>query len=669
MGHEITIGGQRLGAGKKMKAHVAGFERSTHDLSFAWRSSMSNGTLVPCLNLLGLPGDTFEIDVEAFARTLPTLRPLFGSYKVQIDVFTCPYRLYHSALHNNTLGIGMNMANIKLPKVEVTTYGVNNQNVKHLDINNRQINQSCLLAYLGIRGTGHVTDPSNEVKRRFNAIPLLAYWDIYKNYYANKQEPNGYYLNTIAGLNFKPNRVIWSADWTAWPTGAVTSLVNETSFEMTPSMTFSTPLTGLEAVNVKVQSGAGGIDGSNILFIDSDEIEVRLTDLFVMVEKLSDDGTWEEWQGWELKSEYANDIFTHQAFFNSSDKITTAPTAFSLKKIDDMRSSILSTPPSYEYLIASMFDAPFNACLDKASILGTMQGLGCKTYQSDLFNNWVQTEWLTGANGVSTVTAISTSSGSFTMDTLNLSQKLYNMLTKVALSGGSYNDWIEAIYDNGGFWTNETPVYVGGLSKEIVFEEVVSTAESGDKAQGNLAGKGVMSQKKKGGHIKIKVHEPMHIMGIVSITPRLDYSQGNDWMANLNTMNDLHKPDLDQIGFQDLITDWMNAQDTLVSSSLPYTPTFYSAGKQPAWIHYMTNHNRTYGTLADSSKEMSMTLNRNYSINPGTSRLTDVTTYINPVKFNYPFAYQRLDAQNFWMQIGWGITARRLISAKIIPNL
>ena len=55
----------------------------------------------------------------------------------------------------------------------------------------RQINQSCLLAYLGIRGNGST---SNIISRLWNAIPLLAYWDIYKNYYANKQEGIGAYL-------------------------------------------------------------------------------------------------------------------------------------------------------------------------------------------------------------------------------------------------------------------------------------------------------------------------------------------------------------------------------------------------------------------------------------------------------------------------------------------
>ena len=31
----------------------------------------------------------------------------------------------------------------------------------------------------------------NDRTREFNAVPLLAYWEIYKNYYSNKQEENG----------------------------------------------------------------------------------------------------------------------------------------------------------------------------------------------------------------------------------------------------------------------------------------------------------------------------------------------------------------------------------------------------------------------------------------------------------------------------------------------
>jgi len=46
-----------------------------------------------------------------------------------------------------------------------------------------------------------------------------------------------------------------------------------------------------------------------------------------------------------------------------------------------------------------------------------------------------------------------------------------------------------------------------------------------------------------------------------------------------------------------------------------------------------------------------------------------MTTYIDPSKFNHIFADTRLDAQNFWTQIKVDITARRKMSAKLMPNL
>ena len=85
----------------------------------------------------------------------------------------------------------------------------------------------------------------------------------------------------------------------------------------------------------------------------------------------------------------------------------------------------------------------------------------------------------------------------------------------------------------------------------------------------------------------------------------------------------------------------------------------------------MTNYNKTFGNFAIKNNEMFMTLNRNYEYKNegGGTRIKDLTTYIDPTKFNYAFADTNLDAQNFWVQIASKIEARRVMSAKIIPNL
>jgi len=312
---------------------------------------------------------------------------------------------------------------------------------------------------------------------------------------------------------------------------------------------------------------------------------------------------------------------------------------------------------------------------DRRAAYYSQEGLALKTYQSDLFNNWMDTEWIDGPNGINELTSVSTSGDSFSIDSLNIANKVYNMLNRIAISGGSYDDWLKAVYTGERARAVESPVYHGSLIKELAFQEVVSNSAAADEPLGTLAGRGKLTGKNKGGKMTIDVTEPSVIMGIVSLTPRLDYSQGNKWDMNLKTMNDFHKPELSAIGFQDLVTTQMVWSDSEWNNTTK-TETLYSAGKQPAWMNYMTEVNRTYGNFAsevgdphNQGGQMWMTLNRKYEIDPETGRIQDLTQYIDPSKFNEIFAESALDAQNFWVQIQKNVTVRRKMSAKIIPNL
>jgi hypothetical protein len=654
-----TIGGDRLGSGKKMKVDLKSYERSSHNLGYVWRSTMASGTLVPFMAEVGLPGDTFDIDLNADIKTHPTVGPLFGSYKVQMDVFMCPIRLYQGQLHNNKLGIGMNMANIKLPQVRLKADVINAQTV---DIDNSQINPSSIFSYLNIRGLGRqgMFPLQPDVEREFNALSYISYWDIYKNYYANKQEE-------IGAVIHNDNLIVEDVQ-------NVYSIIN--------------------GISAPIQAGIG--TGLGYTFNINDEIlfnanSVKETDDFILYTKLP----WEinmqtsllsdlpfnwTWNGINLvgvcyQNNYSTDIYGWN--YNTNGAINNEPKikTFLLSNIDDMREALQSWISPAPYIINEESMMPYNLPLERYgsnwSKMNSQEGLGIKTYQSDLFNNWMSTEWIVGNNGINAITAIDTSDGSFTIDTLNLSKKVYDMLNRIAISGGTYDDWLDTVYTHERMKRVETPVYMGGLSKELVFQEVVSNSQSEDSPLGSLAGRGVMSGKHKGGKVTVKVDEPCYIIGIASLTPRVDYSQGNKWDTNLKTMDDFHKPALDEIGFQDLVTDQMAFWDTINTDA--GTQIFQSAGKQPAWLNYMTNVNQTRGNFAINDNEMFMTLNRRYEYGndggPVMGAIKDLTTYIDPVKFNYIFADTARDAQNFWTQIGVDITARRKMSAKIMPNL
>ena len=155
------------------------------------------------------------------------------------------------------------------------------------------------------------------------------------------------------------------------------------------------------------------------------------------------------------------------------------------------------------------------------------------------------------------------------------------------------------------------------------------SASGVEEPLGSLAGRG-FNQNKKGGNIVIKCNEPCYIIGIASITPNIDYSQGNDWdMMQLKTMDDLHKPQLDGIGYQDLMQNQMHYRANLNAA----------VGKQPAWLNYMTDVNKTYADFAAGETESYMVLNRIYNVEePGAGEIINPSTYISPKDYTYIFA-------------------------------
>ena len=182
MAIQKNIGKNTIGDNNKMSVNLHDYSMSTHDLSTIVRNTQSPGTLVPNLCLVAQKGDTFDIDIDSNVLTHPTTGPLFGSFKLEHHIYTGPVRLYNSWLHNNRTKIGLNMEKVKLPqmKVKIKTLSDSPSNEGKQWI---QVNPSCLLAYLGIRGYANMEGPTSKTISK-NALPILAYYDIFKNYYA-----------------------------------------------------------------------------------------------------------------------------------------------------------------------------------------------------------------------------------------------------------------------------------------------------------------------------------------------------------------------------------------------------------------------------------------------------------------------------------------------------
>jgi hypothetical protein len=669
---KVNIGKNTLGDNNKMSVNLREYGRSTHDLSYAWRSPMGVGTLVPFMKLLALPGDTFDIDLDTKILTHPTVGPLFGQFKMQLDVFTCPLRLYQAQLHNNALNIGLDMKKVKLPKFE------NNFQVSGGDTapfkKSKKSGKGSLAEYLGLK-----YEPIRDAINNVNAVPYFAYYDVFKNFYANKQEE---YFMLMGGGVVVSSGKITTKDTVLYQVENAGLYINRknaqgesagkpVSFTVTKELWEASKKENTITLYYDVDTISVGIKINAInSYVESETeseglvtVTCRNRTKLVFADKNLNEGahtavgkTWTSSQGvW----------------------VPAYTSSYKLEEIDNLREYILKQGKKEILIKSDSKEEWLGTSFIKDVLVGTakagekepkvkmpiiqmeMGGLCLKTLQSDIFNNWVNKEWVDGDNGIKAITDVAITDGKLNLDSLNIAQKVYNMLNRIAVSGGSYKDWIETVYTTDYYFRAETPVYEGGMSTIIDFEAVVSnsasTASGVEEPLGSLAGRGYNSQK-KGGRIEIKVNEPCYIMGIASITPLVDYSQGNDWDNWLETMDDLHKPQLDGIGYQDLMENKMHG---LAKPSL-------AVGKQPAWLDYMTNFNKTFADFAAGEEESYMVLNRIYNVDDE-GKITNATTYINPRDYTYIFATNTETNRDFWVQIGCGVTARRVMSAAQIP--
>lgn len=678
-----TLGGDRLRSESKMEVYLPNFGRSSHNIGKIIRTSQACGTIVPYWCQIGLDGTTFYIDITTKVKTLPTTGPVFGSFKHQIDVFVIPIRLYVAALHNNALGVGLNMSKVLLPQFIVNTA---NTSIYENDTNRGQVNPSSLLSYLGIRGFGYSS--VNQYVRRFPAIFNLAYWDIFKNYYANKQEENAYVITGVNHIWKKisiGNGVAWDKTW--MDNLSTTHSINPTdSNPMYIKLEFEEKISPDEVNEIQFltndpQNPTVKINkltklGDAFIFERTDpqalglrepENPKKATNIYAYKVKKA------------IKIAYNQDISGEfQLTMPDNQKIKLTP--FPLKNIDDERTKILAAPSTSAYTISNL-KMPYGAATgtlrlpnynrtkqyNSSNSWFSQAGLAVKTYLSDRFNNWLNTEWIDGTTGgINAITAVDVTDGKLTMDALILQKKIFNMLNRVAITDGTYQAWREATYGIRSATLPESPIFCGGMQSEIAFDEIVSNSATDEEPLGTLAGRGVATMYKSGRGLKIKCTEPSMIIALGSITPRIDYSQGNKWWTRLQNMDDFHKPTLDAIGFQELIAEEAAAWSTEATGNDELI--YQSLGKQPSWIEYTTDVNETYGEFAAGMPLAFMCLNRVYEENSDHT-IGNASTYIDPTIYNNIFAESRLSSQNFWVQVAFDVTARRVMSAKQIPNL
>ena len=151
-----------------------------HDRSHYLRTSMAPGLGYPIYCREALPGDQIQLEFKHLMNTQAILNPLYGSYRLQICVFFAGTSLYIPRLWRNGFMSAESRGILDVP------YPIYNLSATdHIT----RVHESSLPAFLGLGvGYGRFASGTSTKGGYINLIPYLMYYDIFRHYYANRQE-------------------------------------------------------------------------------------------------------------------------------------------------------------------------------------------------------------------------------------------------------------------------------------------------------------------------------------------------------------------------------------------------------------------------------------------------------------------------------------------------
>lgn len=337
--------------------------------------------------------------------------------------------------------------------------------------------------------------------------------------------------------------------------------------------------------------------------------------------------------------------------------------------------------------------------------LGGYGGLLSVPYQPDLFNNiikagesptaYVEVEQQDGKDVVA-------------VPRLRLQTKVQNMLDRMFVSGGRFEDLLRTLFGTKGSPSVNKPEFLGAWQASIDPTNVVSQApgagSDGTVDLGQMAARVDRFSSFKGSQgVDYYAKEPGTIMFISMLVPEPAYFQGlNPDLVGMSFADDFN-PEMNGIGFQavprhrysTLPAGILPQKPYASSAEAPSTPWVQSAllanadpnlvevGEEVAWSWLRTDYPTLHGEFAENGLWQYWTLARRYSYygvlladsitKPEGERAyygsESFSTYINPLDWQYIFTAQtQLDA-NFMLYASFDATVTSSLSKNYMPYL
>lgn len=170
--------------------------KSNVNLSHTSPTTLAPGNLTPVSFVPVVGGDRLRFKPSAFVQAFPMNAPLVNGFKMCLEYFFIPTRLYNSNLLLDFTGTTDDPDSVLYPALDVENVpysAVDFANAATLkSVADRIVSPGSLADYMNIPVAFGLTTPMGPVgpkKATFNMIKMLGYLDVIYNYYVNQQIP------------------------------------------------------------------------------------------------------------------------------------------------------------------------------------------------------------------------------------------------------------------------------------------------------------------------------------------------------------------------------------------------------------------------------------------------------------------------------------------------
>lgn len=316
-------------------------------------------------------------------------------------------------------------------------------------------------------------------------------------------------------------------------------------------------------------------------------------------------------------------------------------------------------------------------------------GLAIAPYLADPNTSWLDNDLVELERSSSTMTATLNGNGEYqiAMDQWRVASAIQQKMRRYLYRLGDFGDAVDSQYGIRPSTSISKPMFLGAFMSDIVFNDVVSTAQTGDDGivesntnLGSRAGYGRGTDREKRSFIDFTAEEPGTLMILQIIQPEVFYCEGRDYQLMCDSYDKEFNPAWNIGLLQDLSTGQLNLVPNLAvnpTGAAVATPRGWdeynvSIGKQPLAMQHITKTNQAKGMFAMNEAY------RDYLLIHSFNGSRDVDGGVqSPVRgwySSYPFPEQyhnifanKQNLDNFQFYLNFDYTKYNVVLKKFIP--